>query len=60
VDDGRFSVSIETPAGSSLDYTAAKLRQVDAVLKRLPEVARTYATVNSGTRRAGTTEARSR
>jgi hypothetical protein len=33
VDDGRFSVGIETPAGSSLDYTAAKLRQVDAVLK---------------------------
>jgi HAE1 family hydrophobic/amphiphilic exporter-1 len=34
VDDGRFSVQIETPAGSSLDYTAAKIRQVDAVLKR--------------------------
>ena len=57
VDDGRFSVQIETPAGSSLDYTAAKLRQVDAVLKQFPEVQRSYATVNSGPDAGGVTEA---
>ncbi|TNC72617.1 efflux RND transporter permease subunit [Rubellimicrobium roseum] len=57
VDDGRFKVEIETPAGSSLDYTATKIRQVDAVLKTFPEVARTYATVNSGTTANGATQA---
>nr|WP_280922929.1 efflux RND transporter permease subunit [Rubellimicrobium aerolatum] len=57
VDDGRFQVEIETPAGSSLDRTAAKIRQVDAVLKEFPEVARTYATVNSGTTASGVTQA---
>ncbi len=57
VDDGRFSVQIETPAGSSLDYTAAKVRQVDAVLKAFPVVERTYATVNSGPDAGGVTQA---
>ena len=57
VDDGRFTVEIETPAGSSLDYTAVKIRQVDRVLKDFPEVARTYATVNSGTSANGVRQA---
>lgn len=57
VDDGRFSVEVETPSGSSLDYTAAKVRQVDAVLRDFPEVARTYATVNSGTNAGGSSQA---
>ena len=52
-DDGTFSVTIETPAGSSLDRTAAKIRQVDSVLRQFPEVERTYATVNSGTDASG-------
>lgn len=47
-DTGEFQVSIETPTGSSLDYTASKVRQVDATLKRFPEVESTYATVNAG------------
>ncbi|EYD74096.1 RND multidrug efflux transporter, Acriflavin resistance protein [Rubellimicrobium mesophilum DSM 19309] len=47
-DDGTFSVRLETPAGSSIDHTAAKARQVDAVLRTFPEVERTYATINSG------------
>ena len=57
VDDGTFRVEVETPTGSSLAATAAKLRQVDAVLRALPEVATTYATVNSGTTAAGVTSA---
>jgi HAE1 family hydrophobic/amphiphilic exporter-1 len=57
VDDGRFTVEIETPSGSSLDYTASKIRQVDAVLKQFPEIARTYATVNSGTSANGVRQA---
>jgi HAE1 family hydrophobic/amphiphilic exporter-1 len=48
VDDGRFSVTLETPAGSSLDAMAAKIRQVDAILRTIPEVQQTYATVNGG------------
>ncbi|MET3924038.1 efflux RND transporter permease subunit [Devosia sp. 2618] len=48
-DTGEFQVSIETPTGSSIDYTASKVRQVDATLKRFPEVESTYATINAGT-----------
>ncbi|TNC50487.1 efflux RND transporter permease subunit [Rubellimicrobium rubrum] len=57
VDDGRFQVEIETPPGSSLDHMASKIRQADAVLAAFPEVARTYATVNSGTSANGVTQA---
>ncbi|MBW7922694.1 MAG: efflux RND transporter permease subunit [Rubellimicrobium sp.] len=52
-DNGEFQVTVETPVGSSLDYTASKLRQVDTVLHGFPEVARTYATVASGTSTTG-------
>ena len=48
VDDGRVSVDDPTPAGSSLEAMAAKIRQADAILRTIPEVRRTYATVNSG------------
>ena len=47
VDNSEVQVSITTPDGSSLDYTASKLKQVDTVLKRLPEVKSTYATAAS-------------
>lgn len=52
-DDGKFTITVETPVGSSLDYTASKLRQVDQVMKTFPEVERTYATVASGTSTTG-------
>ena len=41
-------MSIETPIGSSLEYTEAKLRQVDAAVHEFPEVDYTYGTVNTG------------
>jgi HAE1 family hydrophobic/amphiphilic exporter-1 len=47
-DLGETIVEVETPVGSSLDYTAAKLRQVEAVLRELPEVTYTYTTINTG------------
>ena len=47
-DLGEQVVSIETPVGSSLDYTEAKLRQVDAAVREFPEVDYTYGTVNTG------------
>ncbi|MBI3198045.1 MAG: efflux RND transporter permease subunit [Rhodospirillales bacterium] len=47
-DLGEQVVSIETPIGSSLEYTTAKLNQVDAAVRQFPEVAYTYGTVNTG------------
>ncbi|CAO3421846.1 efflux RND transporter permease subunit [Azospirillum doebereinerae] len=47
-DLGEQIVEMEAPVGSSLDYTAAKMRQVEAAIREFPEVAYTYATVNTG------------
>ncbi len=47
-DLGEQVVSIETPVGSSLEYTTAKLNQVDAAIRELPEIDYTYGTVNTG------------
>ena len=47
-DLGEQVVSIETPVGSSLEYTEAKLKQVDAAVREFPEVDYTYGTVNTG------------
>ena len=48
-DYSETQVSFQTPVGSSLELTEAKLRQVDAALRELPEVLYTYATINTGT-----------
>ena len=48
-DDSEFSVEIETPQGSSLDYTGEKIRQVEALLRTMPEVVRTYSTIGGRT-----------
>lgn len=47
-DLGEQIVEIEAPVGSSLDYTAAKVRQVEQAIREFPEIAYTYATVNTG------------
>jgi HAE1 family hydrophobic/amphiphilic exporter-1 len=47
-DLGELVVELETPVGSSLDYTAAKARQAEAAIREFPEVAYTYATINTG------------
>ncbi|CAN5726871.1 efflux RND transporter permease subunit [soil metagenome] len=47
-DLGEQIVLIETPMGSSLEYTEAKLRQVIAAVREFPEVDYTYGTVNTG------------
>ena len=52
-DDSEFNVEIETPQGSSLDYTGEKIRQVEALLRTMPEVVRTYATIGGGTAASG-------
>ncbi len=52
-DNSQFQVNIETPVGSSLEYTAGKVRQVDRLLRAFPEVTGTYATVNASTDSGG-------
>ncbi len=47
-DDSEFTVEVETPQGSSLAYTGDKVRQIEALLREMPEVERTYATINAG------------
>ncbi|KAA9383850.1 efflux RND transporter permease subunit [Neorhizobium galegae] len=47
-DEGRFQISMTTPAGSSLDYTRAKVGQVEKALHEFPEVASIYSTINTG------------
>lgn len=47
-DQGRMQVNVTGPVGSSLDYTTAKLGQVERALKEFPEVASVYSTINTG------------
>jgi hydrophobic/amphiphilic exporter-1 (mainly G- bacteria), HAE1 family len=47
-DLGESFVTIRTPIGSSLEYTEAKVRQAHRAIAEFPEVASTYATLNSG------------
>lgn len=49
-DTGEIQIDMSTPVGTSLERTAQKIAQVDALLRaEFPEIASTYATVNSGT-----------
>jgi len=46
-DEGRTSFRINTPVGSSLEYTDAKARQVEALLRTYPEVEMMVANVGT-------------
>jgi HAE1 family hydrophobic/amphiphilic exporter-1 len=48
-DNSEFSVAVETPPGSNLEYTKAKLEQVAALARSIPGVDHTYATVGGTT-----------
>ncbi len=47
-DEGRFMVVFRTPLGASIEYTDARLRDVEAVLNARPEVASYFAAIGSG------------
>lgn len=47
-DEGRFLVSLRTPLGSSIDYTDSKLREVEAILDRHPEIRSEFALIGLG------------
>ncbi len=47
-DYSETSVRFNTPVGSSLEVTEAKAKQVEQIIRKLPEVAYTLTTINSG------------
>ena len=46
-DLGELKVKFETPVDSTLQYTEAKVKQVDQILRDMPEVVMTYGSINS-------------
>ncbi len=48
-DFSETSLTFNTPPGSSLELTEARARQVDAIIRSLPEVRYTLTTINTGT-----------
>ncbi|KKB75785.1 nodulation protein NolG [Devosia soli] len=52
-DNGNFTINVETPAGSSKEYTAAKMRQAETIIRAFPVVQTTYSTVAGGLQASG-------
>ncbi|HWV21788.1 MAG TPA: efflux RND transporter permease subunit [Devosia sp.] len=52
-DNGNFTVTVETPAGSSKEYTASKVRQAEKVIRAFPVVETTYSTIAGGLQSSG-------
>jgi len=48
-DLAEIMVQLNTPVGSSLEFTQGKVQQAESALREFPEVIYTYATVNTGT-----------
>ncbi|MGP4769068.1 efflux RND transporter permease subunit [Acinetobacter sp. PFS20] len=46
-DKGEVRIQFETPVDASLEYTQAKLHQVDQIIRQFPDVVSTYGVVNS-------------
>jgi HAE1 family hydrophobic/amphiphilic exporter-1 len=47
-DEGRFLIAIRTPLGSSIDYTERKLREVEQIAFRFPEVVTEFGVIGLG------------
>ncbi|RME33361.1 MAG: efflux RND transporter permease subunit [Gammaproteobacteria bacterium] len=47
-DEGKFLVTFKAPLGSSLEYTDGRLRAIEAVLDRHPEIAGHFSTIGTG------------
>src|SRR5690606_39509957 len=50
-DKGEIRIKFETPVDSSLEYSQAKLQQVDHIIRQHPDVKATYGVINSVTDR---------
>ncbi len=49
-DTGEFMINFETPAGSSIHYTDARMAEIEALLAQQPEVDRYFAAIGLGDR----------
>ncbi len=47
-DESRFMIMVQTPLGSNVDYTAARLTEVEALVAKRPEVYSYFAAVGLG------------
>jgi HAE1 family hydrophobic/amphiphilic exporter-1 len=47
-DEGKFLISFKTPLGSSLTYTDGRLREIESVLKRDPDITSYFSTIGTG------------
>jgi hydrophobic/amphiphilic exporter-1 (mainly G- bacteria), HAE1 family len=47
-DEGRFLVGIRTPLGSSINYTETKLREVEEIASRYPEIVTEFGVIGLG------------
>ena len=47
-DEARFIISFRTPLGSSIDYTNDRLREVEAILRKHPEIVTEFAAIGFG------------
>lgn len=47
-DEGRYLVSFKTPLGSSMDYTDSRLKRIEAVLAKHPEISTYFTTIGVG------------
>ena len=50
-DKGEIRIKFETPVDATLEYSQAKLKQVDRIIRQHPEVKATYGAINSATDR---------
>ncbi len=48
-DRSEINLSLQTPPGSNLNYTAIKAREISAIARRHPQVAYTYTSIGSST-----------
>lgn len=48
-DKGSIRIKFETPVDASLEYTSAKLKQVDQIIRQNPQVLSTYGVINATT-----------
>ncbi len=47
-DEGKLVVSVETPPGTTLAETSERIRQIEQIVTKLPEVVGSYVTIGSG------------
>jgi HAE1 family hydrophobic/amphiphilic exporter-1 len=47
-DEARFNVRFRTPLGSSIEYTELKLREIEAIVRKYPEVVTEFALIGLG------------